>query len=290
MYVVPFHTRKVFTTLKVNSLSFSGQTVPLFDSMLVHQGIRLKWPLRLQLNLEIASLKARIKMLEDKDAEGDEPSGENATIKGWSLEIREEAGVEKSTERGSNDIEELVNVLTSLDAASILTSEVQVVSVPPAAEVATISVPTGSGMVPTASPIFTTASVVTPYSRRKGKERMVESDTPKKKKLIEHIDVQVAREMEEQLAREDQRMDEQIARDAEIARIHAEEELQMLIDSLDRNNKTITKYLQEYEQFVADLSIGERIDMINELVKYQDHYAKVLKYQSQKRKPLSKKQ
>nr|GEX47344.1 hypothetical protein [Tanacetum cinerariifolium] len=130
-------------------------------------------------------------------------------------------------------------------------------------------------MVPTASPIFTTASVVTPYVRRNGKEKMVESDTPKKKKLQEQIDVQVAREIEEQLARKDQRMNEQIARDAEIARIHAEEELQMLIDGLDRTNETIVKYLQEYEQFVADLSIRERIDMINDLVEYQDHYAKI---------------
>nr|GFC61580.1 hypothetical protein [Tanacetum cinerariifolium] len=115
---------------------------------------------------------------------------EDATIKGKSLETGEEAGVEKSTERGSNDIEELVNVLTSLDATNILTSEVQVVSVPPAAEVSTVGIPTGSGLVPTASLIFTTASVVTPYSRRKGKEKMVESDTPKKKKLQEQIDVQ----------------------------------------------------------------------------------------------------
>nr|GEW68435.1 hypothetical protein [Tanacetum cinerariifolium] len=96
--------------------------------------------------------------------------------------------------------------------------------------------------------------------------------------------------MEEKLARKDQRKDEQIARDAEIARIHAQEELQMLIDGLDRNNEMIAKYLQEYEKFVVDLSNKEKIDMINELVKYQDHYAKVLKYQSQQRKPLSKKQ
>nr|GEX15328.1 DNA helicase [Tanacetum cinerariifolium] len=241
-------------------------------------------------DLEITSLKARIKLLQDKDEGGDEPSGEDATIKERSLEIGEEAAVKKSTERGSNDTEELVKYLTSLDAASILTSGVQVVSVPPAAEVATISVPTGSGLVPTASPIFTIASVVTPYSRQKGKEKMVESDTPKKKKLQEQIDVQVAREMEEQLAREDQRMDEQIERDAEIARIHAEEELHMLIDSLDRNNEMIAKYLQEYEQFAEDLSIRERIELINDLVKYQDNYAKVIKYQSQQRKPLSKKQ
>nr|GEX24431.1 hypothetical protein [Tanacetum cinerariifolium] len=172
-------------------------------------------------DLEIASVKARIKMLEDKDGGVPKPSGEDATIKGRSLETREEAGVEKSTERGSNDTEELVNVLTSLDAANILTSKgVQVVSVLPAAEVSTVSVPIGSGMVPTVSPIFTTASVVTPSLRRKGKEKILESDTPKKKKLQEQINVQMAREMVEQLVRKDQRMNEHIARDAEIAKIH----------------------------------------------------------------------
>nr|GEW61141.1 hypothetical protein [Tanacetum cinerariifolium] len=158
-------------------------------------------------NLEITSMKARIKMLEDKDAEGVKPSGEDATIKERSLEIREEADVEKSTERGSNDNEELVNVLTSLDAASILTSRFQMISVPPATEVAT-----------------------------------------------------------EQIAREDQRMNNQIARDAEIARIHAEKELQMLIDGLDINNETFAKYIQEFEQFAADLSIGEMIELVNDLI------------------------
>nr|GEX05378.1 reverse transcriptase domain-containing protein [Tanacetum cinerariifolium] len=180
-----------------------------------------------------------------------EPSREDAIIKGRSLETGEEACVERSTKIGSNDTEELVKVLTSLDVANILTSGAQVVSVPPAAEVSTVGIPTGSGMVLTASPIFTTASVVTPYSRRKGKEKMVESDTPKRKKLQEQVDVQVAREIKEQLAREDQRRDEQIARDAEIARIHAEEELQMLIDGLDRNNEMIAKYLQDTQVSVS---------------------------------------
>nr|GEW04214.1 hypothetical protein [Tanacetum cinerariifolium] len=40
------------------------------------------------------------------------------------------------------------------------------------------------------------------------------SDTPKKKKLQEQIDVQVARELEEEMARDAPRMNEQIARDA----------------------------------------------------------------------------
>nr|GFD49727.1 hypothetical protein [Tanacetum cinerariifolium] len=60
------------------------------------------------------------------------------------------------------------------------------------------------------------AIVVTPYSRRKGKEVVVESDTPKKHRLQEQIDAQVARELEEQQEREDKRMTEQIARDAEV--------------------------------------------------------------------------
>nr|GEX98112.1 hypothetical protein [Tanacetum cinerariifolium] len=117
-------------------------------------------------NLEISNLKARIKLLEDKDKGTAELSGDDAPIKGRSLVTMEEVGVERSTEQGSNDTEEMVNVLTYMDAANILTSEVADVSVPPAVEVSTVGVPTGSGLVPTVSAIFTTASVATPYSRR----------------------------------------------------------------------------------------------------------------------------
>nr|GEW64675.1 synaptobrevin, longin-like domain protein [Tanacetum cinerariifolium] len=233
-------------------------------------------------DLEIYQLKARVKLLEDRDGGGIAQSGEDALIKGRRLETGEEAGIERSTKKDSNDTEEMTNILTSLDTASVLTSGVQV-SVPSAAEVilvsvppATISVPTGSDVVPTASPIFTTATVATPYSRRKGKEKMVESETPKKKKLQEQMDVQMARQLEEEIERDAQRMNEQIARDAKIARIHAEEELQIMIDGLDRNNETVAKYLQEYHQFAAEMPIGERIELISDLVKYQDNYAKVL--------------
>nr|GEX58511.1 hypothetical protein [Tanacetum cinerariifolium] len=81
-----------------------------------------------------------------------------------------------------------------------------------------------------------------------------------------------------------------LARDAEIARLHAEEELKMMIEGLDRSNEMIENHLQEYEQFEAELTIGEKIELINELVKYQDHHAKILKYQAQQSKPLSKKE
>nr|GEW23468.1 hypothetical protein [Tanacetum cinerariifolium] len=210
------------------------------------------------LELEINGLKARIKLLEDKDRGFVYQSGDDTPIKGRRLDEREEAA-----ERVSDDTEEMATVLTSMDAASILTSG-------------------GVQVVPT--------TTSTPYTRRKEKEKMVESDTPKKKKLQEQIDVQVARELEEQLAREDQRMSEQIARDAEVAKIHAEEELQMLINCLDMSNETVVKYLREYAQILEDLSIKERIELISDLVKYQENYAQVLKYQTMQRKPRSKTQ
>nr|GEZ39429.1 hypothetical protein [Tanacetum cinerariifolium] len=61
-------------------------------------------------------------------------------------------------------------------------------SIPTAGPPATI-ISTGSEVGPTASPVVI---------RRKRKEVLVESDTPKKKKLQEQIDAQVARELEEQ--------------------------------------------------------------------------------------------
>nr|GEX32320.1 putative ribonuclease H-like domain-containing protein [Tanacetum cinerariifolium] len=174
--------------------------------------------------VEITMLKARVKLLEDGKGGGAERSGDDAPIKGRRLNQGEEAA-----KKGSNDTEEMINVLTSMDAATVLLSGVAEVPTgsgsittagPPTAEV-----PTGSDVVPTAGLIFATATVVTPYTRRKGKEKIIESKKPKKKKTQEQMDIQMARQMEEEMVREALRMNEQIARDAEIARIHAEEEL-----------------------------------------------------------------
>nr|GEZ53178.1 putative ribonuclease H-like domain-containing protein [Tanacetum cinerariifolium] len=181
--------------------------------------------------------EGQVKLLEDREGGGIAQSEDDALIKGRSLDEGEEAA-----ERVSDDTEEMATVLTFMDAASILTTGgVQVVPTATEVATATVSIPTGSGVVsttspsiPTTAPIFTTATESTPYTRRKGKETMVESETPKKK----------------------------IARDAEIARIHAEEKLQMLIDGLDRNNETVAKYLQEYHQFAAELPIERRIELI----------------------------
>nr|GEX08248.1 retrovirus-related Pol polyprotein from transposon TNT 1-94 [Tanacetum cinerariifolium] len=205
-------------------------------------------------DLEISNLKARIKVLEDKDRGSAEPFGDDALIKG--RKIGEEVGVERSTELGSNDTEEMVNVLSSIEAANILTSGVVAVSVPPVAGVSTVGVPTISGLFPTVSAIFTTASVVTPYLRR---PRGIS-----------------AKDKEEEIAREYQRMNEQLARDAEIARLHDEEEIKMMIEGLDRSNEMIKKHLQEYEQSKAELTIGEKIDLINEL-EQREFYMLVLR-------------
>nr|GFC32959.1 hypothetical protein [Tanacetum cinerariifolium] len=117
-----------------------------------------------------------------------EQSRDDAPIKGRRLDVGEEA-----SKRVSDDTKEMATVLTSMDAATVLASGVVEVPTgsgsiptagPPAAEVPTGSdvvptagppaaeVPTGSDVVPTAGLIFATATVVTPYTRRKGKETM----------------------------------------------------------------------------------------------------------------------
>nr|GEX52629.1 hypothetical protein [Tanacetum cinerariifolium] len=177
---------------------------------------------------EILKLKERVKVLENREGVAATRSKDDASIKG---------------RRGIDDV--------PTSSGSIPTAS------PPAADI-----PTGSDVVPTASPVFSTATVVTPYSRRKGKEVMVESDTPKKQRLQEQIDTQVTKELEEQQEREDKRI----------------------------NNEAIAKYLQEYQQFAVELPLERRIEMISDLVKYQENYAKIYKFQSQQRKSWTKKQ
>nr|GEZ31500.1 hypothetical protein [Tanacetum cinerariifolium] len=63
-----------------------------------------------------------------------------------------------------------------------------------------------------------------------------------------------------------------------------------MIDSLDKSNETIAKYLQEYQDFTSELPLEKRIELISDLVKYQENYSKVYKFQSQQRRPMTKKQ
>nr|GEZ96328.1 hypothetical protein [Tanacetum cinerariifolium] len=155
--------------------------------------------------VEINRLKERVKLLEEREGVAATNSGDDASIKGRSMNEGEAVA-----ERVSDDTEEMAIVLTLIDAATVLVSGVVNVptgsgSIPTASTPAEGSVPTSSKEVPTASPVFATATVVTPVTRRKGKEVMVESETPKKQKVQEQIDSQIARELEEHLEREDQR-------------------------------------------------------------------------------------
>ncbi|GJX58548.1 retrovirus-related pol polyprotein from transposon TNT 1-94 [Tanacetum coccineum] len=188
--------------------------------------------------------------------------------------------VEKSTGKGSDNTDEAANVLSTLEATNVLSSG----SFPTAAPA---GVATTSGSFPTTA-IFTTASVTTPYTRRtrasreiiiepshttsvltisakgKGKEKMVESTGTKKKKIQEQLDAQVAKEAQ------------------------AEKELGMMIAELDRRNELIAKYMIEYEQAEADLSLEEKMELITKLIKYQRNLAEIKKHQAQQSKPSTK--
>nr|GFA88078.1 hypothetical protein [Tanacetum cinerariifolium] len=143
--------------------------------------------------IEITRLKARVKLLEDREGGAAKGSRDDVPIKGKNLDEWEAAA-----ERASDDTLEMATVLTSMDATTVLASGAAEVptgsgSIPTAGPPAT-EIPTGSDVVPIGSPVFATATAVTPYRRRKGKEVMVESETSKKQKLQEQIDAQTKKQ------------------------------------------------------------------------------------------------
>nr|GFC40789.1 hypothetical protein [Tanacetum cinerariifolium] len=147
-YVVPFHTKKLFTTLRVNSPSFSGRIVPLFDTMLEHQGEGSGTP------------------TEPHHTPSPEADTSHPTTSSIPLPSIPTAPIPPVTQPDTTPIRQYSR------RAGIAYGFIPTVS-PPA-----IVISTGSEVGPTASRIVT---------RRKGKEVMVESDTPKKKKLQEQI-------------------------------------------------------------------------------------------------------
>ncbi|GJZ60876.1 hypothetical protein Tco_0617013 [Tanacetum coccineum] len=203
------------------------------------------------------------------------------------------------------------NILASGGLKSVFTTA----SPPVALASATVSpaIATASEKDPTAT-VVTTASAITPYTRRtrasrgvairssspipvnipsitkedKGKGIMTEPEKPIKKKVQEQMSKQLAIELEEEFAHEDQSIREQTEKDAEVARIQAEEELQGMIAELDRSNEMIAKHMSEYEQAEEDLSLEEKIELIYELIKYQRDLAQIKKYQAQQSKLASK--
>nr|GFC78327.1 hypothetical protein [Tanacetum cinerariifolium] len=119
-------------------------------------------------DIKIFGLKARVKSPKDKERRRKEPIQEDAPITGGIINIGEELGADKSTKKWSKDTEEMVNVLSLMEATNILSSGGTIfstASVSPAVVFPTTSIPTVSGSFPTVSAIFTTASVATPYIR-----------------------------------------------------------------------------------------------------------------------------
>nr|GEU57431.1 hypothetical protein [Tanacetum cinerariifolium] len=383
-YVVPFHTQKLFTTLRVNSPSFSGRIVSFFDTMLVPQGEgsgtptephhtpspeaqhtsyttyssptlppvtialiptvtpsdtpplrqytkrtriaqssglppiadepasplrdvnegkacptdsgfeadqdraniaksstlphdsapRVTSPAADEGRAEINRLKARVKLLEDRERVAAERSGDDAPIKGRNLDERETAA-----ERVSDDTKEMETVLTSIDVATVLASGVVEVSTgsgsipttgPPAAEV-----PTGSDVVPTAGLIFATATVVTPYTRRKGKETMVESKTPKKKKIEDFIPIG-SKEEAERFKRKGIRFEQESAKKLKTSE-ELPEEVKTPDEVLEEKVKEMMQVVPIEEVYVESLQVKHPIIDWKVHTEGQRNYGKIIR-------------
>nr|GFC37091.1 hypothetical protein [Tanacetum cinerariifolium] len=107
--------------------------------MIQHQGLLPLLLMRAAQEVEILRLKEMVQVLEDRDDVAAKQSGDDAPIKGRSINEGEAA-----TERISNDSEDIARVLTSMDAATVLAGG--------------IDVSTGSGSIPTAGPPATVIS------------------------------------------------------------------------------------------------------------------------------------
>nr|GEY41048.1 hypothetical protein [Tanacetum cinerariifolium] len=268
VYSVPFHTQKVFSTLRVNNLSFSGRTVKLFASMLVPQGEGSEHPSEPRhtpsdqdepIHHEQITQSPQHAQITSHDpitqfSQYEQTTSQEPTILSQSHSVitthrRIEEGlygflslkslhldqmrlhfqhempdmkrlslIDKSADKGSDSTYDMANVLGTLEAANILANG-------------------GLRLV------FTTASIVV---------------SPAITNPSRSFHTALARDLEAKFAQEDQTIREQAERDSEIARIHAERELEMMIAELDRSNEIVAKYLSEYEQAEAGLSHDEK--------------------------------
>nr|GEU46216.1 synaptobrevin, longin-like domain protein [Tanacetum cinerariifolium] len=192
---------------------------------------------------------------------------------------------DKSVDKGSDITDEMANVLGTLGSVNILASGgLRLVFTTASLSVATSSivvspdVATTSGSFLTAA-IFTTTSVATPNIRvtRSSRGVVIECSSPISVNIpsINKNDKGKGKMTEPKQPKHDER-------DSEIARIHAESELEMMIAELDRSNEIVAKYLSEYKQAKVGLSHDEKVELIDELLMYQRNLAQVKKYQAQK--------
>nr|GEZ71856.1 uncharacterized mitochondrial protein AtMg00810-like [Tanacetum cinerariifolium] len=144
-FALPYESSPRVPSLDVDEGSMKQRIHELMDlySSLQRQQSQMVAKIKDQ-DLEISGLKARVKSLEDKDRRCAEPTQEDAPITGGIINIGDEFGAKKSTKKGSNDTKEMINVLSSMEAANILSSgglaaSVSPVDVLPAAGVPTVS-------------------------------------------------------------------------------------------------------------------------------------------------------
>ncbi|GJY66718.1 hypothetical protein Tco_0468956 [Tanacetum coccineum] len=270
-------------------------------------------------DLEIKQLKARIQTLEDaqklrecvlEDApnKGGIDQGEVNVAKG---DVEKDSS--RSTDKGSESTGDLANVLSSMGAANILASgdlanvlssmgaanilasgglmKVFTTASPqvlPVSSNVSIAIVTASEKVPTAE-VLTTARDTTPYTRRPRASRgVVIRSTSPIPISIPSAGKEDKRKGKEIMTEPEKPAKAKIERDAEIARIHAEEDLSQMINELDMSNVMINKHMEEYEEVENDLTIEEKTELITELVNYQKDFARIKKYQAQQQRLASK--
>ncbi|GJY60232.1 hypothetical protein Tco_0460889 [Tanacetum coccineum] len=320
-YLVLSQTAKVFTTLRVNSPSFSGRNVDLFESMLVPQGEgppaspprddshREAFPTATSLDAgqDMENIPKTSAMPHESSPRVTSLGGDEGSLQLKLNELidfctklqsqhsqmackiqREDFGIErdsnKSTDKGSESTGEMRMLAAT---ASEKDSTAAVITTTTAVTPYTRRTRASRGVVMTSSsPI--PINIPSISKEDKGKGIMTEPAKPTKQKVQEQMSEQLARELEEEFAQENQRLREQAARDAEIARLHTEGELKMMIDELDRSNEVIAKHLKEYAQAKDVLSLEDKIELITELAKYQKDLAQIKKYQAQQSKLASK--
>nr|GEZ39164.1 putative ribonuclease H-like domain-containing protein [Tanacetum cinerariifolium] len=103
----------------VKTFAMSHESSPMVPSLDADEGSMQQ---RLHELMELCTSLQRVKSLEDKERRHEEPIQDDAPIIEGIIDIGEELGVDKSTEKGSNDTKEMVNVLSSTEAANILSS------------------------------------------------------------------------------------------------------------------------------------------------------------------------
>ncbi|GJS07133.1 reverse transcriptase domain-containing protein [Tanacetum coccineum] len=137
--------------------------------------------------------------------------------------------------------------------------------------------------------VLTTARDTTPYTRRPraSREVVIRSTSPIPIS-IPSAGKEDKRKGKEIMTEPEKPAKAKIERDAEIARIHAEEDLRQMINELDRSNVMINKHMAEYEEVENDLTIEEKTELITELINYQKDFARIKKYQAQQQRLASK--